>query len=453
MKKHILNNLHLKLLALALAVITWLIVVNVSNPYTTKTISGIPITIENEDSLLKNNYTYTVTGSQTATIRVRAPRKTVQALNAADFQATADLSRLYEPTGQIPVTVTSKSSRISNDEITQITQSLDIKLEAITSRKFDVAVFTEGTPADGYQVGNITASPSVITVTAPQSFLDQIASVGVVVNVDSVSKDVNQHVTATLYNAGGNVLNTEDVKHLSLSSSDVDVTVQIMNVKDVGITGKVSGTDAVARGYRYAGMTIEPETVSVYGRKKVLADLSSLSLPDGTLDVTNATEDVVQTYHFSDLQLPDGVSLADDADTEFTVTLHVEKTNTKTFKLPISSLTIRNLDDSLQIQNTGDTLNVTVEGLSGDLDALQASEISAVLNLKGLKAGTSTVTADVTVPDGFSVVGTAQVSVNLVEVNGETTVAENQNGQTAKENTAAPKATVSEGEKSGEDLK
>lgn len=443
MKKLILKNLHLKLLALGIAVIIWLIVVNVSNPYTTRTISNIPIEIKNEDSLLENGYTYTVTGSQTASIRVRAPRKTVQALKTSDFQATADLSRLYEPTGEVPVTVTSLTSRITDDQITLLTQSLDIELEAITSRKIDVTVQTEGTPADGYQVGDISVSPSVITVTAPQSFLDQVASVGVTVNVDSVSKDVSQHAAVVLYNAGGSELDTSDVKHLSLSSTDVDVTVQIMNVKTVDITGNVTGTDSVARGYRYDGMTIEPSTVSVYGRKSALSDLSSLSLPDGALDVTGADADVTQTFHLSDLQLPDGVYLVDDADTEFTVTLHVDKTNTKTFQIPISSLTIENLDDSLQIQNTSDTLNVTVEGLSGDLDALQASEITAVLDLSGLKAGTSTVTADVTVPDGFSVVGTAQVSVILVEVE-NTATAENQSSQ------AADSTTQADATKSGE---
>ena len=45
MKKSLMNNLGLKLLAFLFALLLWLIVVNIDNPITDATFDGIPVTV------------------------------------------------------------------------------------------------------------------------------------------------------------------------------------------------------------------------------------------------------------------------------------------------------------------------------------------------------------------------------------------------------------------------
>ncbi len=430
MKTTILNNWSLKLLSIGVAIIVWMIVVNYDNPYTTRTISGIPVEIVNEDTLTRNNQTYTINGSQTATIRVRAPRKVAQKLKVSDFKATANFAQIYSLTNQVPITVSCTNTRVNEEEITLVTQSLSISIEDITTRKINVSVKTVGEPSEGYLVGAMRASPSIVTIRAPQSIQEQIGSVGVEINVESMSKDFSQTATLKYYNAMGTELDTSDMSKLSASMTDISVDVEIMNVKNVNIAYNVTGQDSVAKGYRFAGASVEPESIKISGRRADLTEISTLALPEGQLDVSGASETVTKTFQLSDLELPEGIELVDSPETVITVVLEIEKLATKTLEVGYSAMTIKNLNENLVINNADDTvLAVTVEGLDSDLEVLEASELEVTLDLNGMTAGTQSVTALVTAPTGFNVVGTYSVQLDLVprsattnEVGAESTV-------------------------------
>ena len=413
MKKTILNNWSLKLLSVAIAILVWLTIVNYDNPNTTRVISGIPIDITGTETLSDNDMTYRVVGTQTASVRIRCPRRLAQQLKVADFRATADFSQMYSLTNHIPVVITCTNSRVLAEYMSQITQSLEVTIENVVSRQVDVTVTVTGTPSEGYQVGEVIASPSVVTLRAPESILDQVSSSGVTVRVDTLSQSTTLHGELELYNAGGNVIDTTGMDSLQISSTDITVGVQILQVKNISLSYTVNGQDAVAKGYRYSGGAISLDTVKVAGRRSDLADLKSISLPEGELDVTGASETVSRTFQLGDIELPEGVILADSPEAEVTVVMSIEKLETRTYELDLSRVTVENLDESLLIENEDAKLSVTVEGLGADLSALEASEISGIVDLSGMTEGVYSVTAEVSVPEGFSVVGTAAIRLQL----------------------------------------
>ncbi|MCD8009810.1 MAG: hypothetical protein LUF34_03245 [Lachnospiraceae bacterium] len=451
MKKKILNNWALKLLSVGIALVIWVIVVNYDNPYKTKTISGIPIEITNEDVITDQNMTYSVVGTQTATVRVTCRRKVAEDLSASDFKAVADFSNLYSATNQIPVTITCTSNKVSSDEITQVTQSLEVELEEIVSQKMEAQVNVTGEPAAGYTVGDVSCSPSYVTVKAPESFLDQVSYVGVDVSVSDVSQNVSTTAVIHFYSPGGSVLETGDIDGLSVTATDISVEVEILNVKTVNIGYTVTGQDSVADGYQYSGIEIDPSSVDISGRKSVLADISSLTLPEGELDVTGASEDITKTFDLRDC-LPEGASLVNEDDYTVTVTLRIEKLSTKTFVLDLSGLTLENMDSSLTLGSEDVTVNVTVEGLEADLEELTEAELSGTVDLGGLEAGYHSVTVDVAVPSGFSVVGTVSVRLQLVTVeSGEETTESKETAATTESSGSGEETTEPEAESSAEE--
>lgn len=415
MKARILNNFSLKLLSVVVAIVVWVIIVNYDNPNTTRTISGIPVELKGVETLQENNQTYTIVGSDTATVRVRCPRKLAQSLRYTDFEATADFSQMYTQTNRVPVTVTCSNPQVTNDQITLVTQSLEVVFEDINTRQMDVVVKTVGEPAEGYQVGELTPSPAIVTLTAPQSLLDQIGSVGVTVDVTSVSQSFSQIETLEFYNAGGNLIDNASLVNLTVSYSDINVVVEILNIKNVSIDSTVTGQEAVARGYRFSGIQMTPATVKISGRRSVLADVTTLSLPEGELDVSGASATIEKTYQLSDLVLPDGVSLVDSPETELKVSMVIEKMGTKTFDLDLSRLSLTGLDEGLEVTDESAVASVTVEGLDSDLEALDISEISGHVVLTGLGAGTHNLAVEVTVPSGFAVVGEPKIRLQLGE--------------------------------------
>lgn len=95
MKRRLMNNIGLKILAFFAALLLWLIVVNIDNPVIDKTFSNIPVTVTNEEVLTadpKNPQTYQIVdGTQTVSVTVVGKRKLLNEIKAEDILATADM--------------------------------------------------------------------------------------------------------------------------------------------------------------------------------------------------------------------------------------------------------------------------------------------------------------------------------------------------------------------------
>ena len=91
-KELILKNFGLKIIAVILAIVIWIVIVNVDNPSERKTISGIEVELLNAESVEESGYIYQVEDGATVSVVVKAPKEIVDELSASDFYAYADLS-------------------------------------------------------------------------------------------------------------------------------------------------------------------------------------------------------------------------------------------------------------------------------------------------------------------------------------------------------------------------
>lgn len=71
MKQVLTRNVGLKILSLFLAVLSWVVIMNIDDPYITKTIDDIPVNILNENAVEENNKMYEIDSGDTATIKVK----------------------------------------------------------------------------------------------------------------------------------------------------------------------------------------------------------------------------------------------------------------------------------------------------------------------------------------------------------------------------------------------
>ena len=91
-KELILHNFGLKILAIIIAIVSWIVIVNVDNPSQRKTISGITVNMINGDALTSKGYIYQIESGASISIVVKAPQTIVDELRSTDFYAYADLS-------------------------------------------------------------------------------------------------------------------------------------------------------------------------------------------------------------------------------------------------------------------------------------------------------------------------------------------------------------------------
>ena len=139
LKQKLTHNLGLKILSVILAVFTWLIMVNVSNPLMTVT-QTVPIEFINETVLSKAGLTYEPVGRNSVTVSYKVHVRDAARITASDFYAYADLAQLYDVTGAIPVQVDLLSynarSMVSSSAVTVNPSVVRIQTEPIQTKAF-----------------------------------------------------------------------------------------------------------------------------------------------------------------------------------------------------------------------------------------------------------------------------------------------------------------------------
>ena len=103
-KNKLFSNIGLKLLAVLLGFLVWLLVLNIDDSAVTKTISNVPINLVNTDAITSRNQLFTITSGDTVDVVVKGRKSIISDLDASDFKAVADMSKI-SITNAVPVTV------------------------------------------------------------------------------------------------------------------------------------------------------------------------------------------------------------------------------------------------------------------------------------------------------------------------------------------------------------
>ncbi|EEC56428.1 hypothetical protein BACPEC_02937 [[Bacteroides] pectinophilus ATCC 43243] len=181
MKEKLLNNLSLKILSAVCAIIIWIIIVNVYDPSTSVTVSGVEVQLVNTESLTEKEYAYDVVDGSKISVYISGPRSIVTDIKAKDIVATADLSNVtvFSDYVDIDVKVVKDGVSASSIEIAPKTTAIRLKIENRVTKTFNIDTELVGTPADGYVIGGQQISPSSVKVTGTSSVVDSISSVKV----------------------------------------------------------------------------------------------------------------------------------------------------------------------------------------------------------------------------------------------------------------------------------
>ncbi len=414
--KWVSHNLWLKILSVLIAIVMWLIMVNVSNPLVSDT-AEVAVDILHEDVLENADLTYDVVGRKTVTVSYDVRVRDQYKITANDFYAYADLNQLYDVTGAIPVTVELASSTArSVIEGTPVARPevIRIQTEPIQSKRFDLTVTLDGVESDGFVAGETILTPDYVYLTAAESVIGQISAAGVEISIDGADSDLEGTAEVYLYDANGHRLDLED--QVDINPDFVDYQTLILRVKTLALDFEVSGT--VAPGYRFTGVECDVSSVSVQGLRSTLASLSTLTIPEEMLNVNGARGDVEVTVNLADI-LPDNVTLANDEDSVISIVLNVEQLETRTESYPLSDVVFERSEDGYEYHFDQDFLSLQVRGLSEDLDSFREDNVSVSLDLAGLEAGEYPAEFVITLSEGFELVGYDPVILIVEDLEGE----------------------------------
>lgn len=405
-KRAVTDNLSFKILALMFAVALWMVVVNVDDPEQTKTFTT-NVQVVNEDLLTQQGKYYSiVNNNNTVSFRVTAKRSILEKMTSADFTAVADMKNLEE-NKRIPVDIT-VNRYAGNVSLSAKRLYLEVEVGNEMNAKFVIRGETSGEPAEGCAVDGVTVTPNVITVKGPEEYVSKIEYVKAICDVSNINTDITESVVPVFYDEKGKEVSTT---HLEVSMATVDISVHMVNTKEVSVTVDTQGV--LAEGVEVDKITTDPMKIAIKGEKSVLNTISSITIPSSVLRLNGVAEDITTTVDITSF-LPVGVTLLDPNDAQISVTIKVEGKVSKQYQIPTSNLAVRNLSGAQKAALEGDTIQVTITGLPSQLARISAETISGYVDVSGLAPGTHPVPVILNLDENYQV-SAATIRVTITE--------------------------------------
>ena len=415
-----LNNPGLKITALVVAILIWLIIVNVNDPIMTRTINNVPVHVLNGSYVESLGDAYKIRdGYDTISVRVRGNRSVVEPLTADDITAHADLTEIVSlDSDPITVPVRVSASGVSANNLTPIPTAIEIDLEELISADFVITGTAQGTPADGYEVGKLIPNVEKVTITGPKTIINIIDRVEAPVDVTSLAVDATRSTALIIYDKNGSELTESQLSYLQFNTDPrVAVDIRLYRVVE-GVTLEAEGwTGSPKSGYQVLSTTVTPAVVSVVAPEDLLSQLEAdgnkivISKDEIDIDGLDKTTDI-RIDNFSE-RLPIGMALAGGQGDSVIVTVEIMPYGSKTVKYPVSFVEKKNLGSNLTCGITGTTLNIGVKGSDRDLENLKTEDIEVSIDLTDLKEGTYAVDAEIVLPEGYSLVEPVVTEVTI----------------------------------------
>ncbi len=425
MKNKLTNNLSLKILAVVVAILVWVIVVNVSDPIIESTYSGVQVEILNGDLINQSNRTYEVLNDTgTISVTVMAKRSINDLLGKENIKATADMAELDEENGTVRIRLETNKYNDKLESIKSKTDVLEVRIEDLMKKQLRITPVINGDPVEGYVTGDVTLDQNVVTVQGPESLVSRIDHATAEASIAGMSGSISTTSAIRYYDKDGNQL---DASRLNGNISAVSIKVDILATKMLPIKVHVSGTPAEDYGVD-GELVLDKEEVLMAGKTSTLANMSAITIPAAAIDVTGKDESFTVTLDLNKY-LPENLQIAEpDFDGKITIDVPIAKLETAAYEIARENISITGVDEEKQrIVMTGsdNTVEVELKGLPGDLEAVKADDIKGMISvtaymeergLSELKEGTYDLPVTLTLPEGVQVEGEFTIECRIRDI-------------------------------------
>ena len=415
-KRKITDNIPLKIMSVAVAVVVWLIVVNIDNPVGTNyyTLNNVELInkeyVESSDTIGK--MCMPEQSQDSIRVAITTTKKIRDRIKVTDISAVADLQQavcLDTNPVMVPITVTCSIPGVSANDIKVTPQNLSVNLDEKETQEFVVNVSRGDTkPGKDYEVGSLTANPEKVRITGPKTLINKIDKVNAAIDLDGNTQDFSQDVNLTIIDKNQEPLSDSEMNSLRIeNNAKVVVTARLWKIRQgVGISAGYVGTPA--DGYQVGSVKTVPDTISVAGSTEGLESLAQndnvITIPADSIDISGESKDVEKKINLSNL-LPDNVKLTSDSSEDVWVTVSILPVGSREFDIPTKSIEVKNKPDDLQVTFETAQIAVRIKSDENDMDDLNAQkDIKASIDLNGKEEGNYEVPVKIVLPDGYETV-------------------------------------------------
>ncbi|MDF2472748.1 MAG: hypothetical protein K0R21_530 [Anaerocolumna sp.] len=314
MKERLTRNISLKILSLLLAVVLWIVILNIDDPVYTDTFTKIPVTRINESALESKDKIYDVISGETVDVTVKAKRSILEELEVSNFRAIADLSEL-SIVNAVPIEVSVPGYGDEVEIIAQNDLTMKVSIENLVQEQFRIEIVEKGNVAEGHYIKDATARPNMLQVSGAESVISKIQRVVAEVDVNHEDESFMKSVEPKVYDKNGSLM---DSSKMTFNYDEIDVTVSLLNTKEVNLFVEVEGTPYY--GYEYVGIEYQPKQVEIAGEQ---SELDKVRYIIAVYNINNKSSDIVDEINIVDFITEDVILI--DENQNAAINIDIEK--------------------------------------------------------------------------------------------------------------------------------
>ncbi len=431
------NNIGLKILAVAVSVLLWLISMSINDPVEEQTFRNIRVEMENTHLLTDSGKVWEVLDeTDYVNVRVRANRSVLDSIRSSDISAVADF-REMSLTNAVPIEVS--INRYAGNQIQELDSNVDnlkLDVENLVEKQLVIEVNQKGKPAEGYIVSRVaTTDGNAMRISGPESLISTVTKAVTEVEVTNLTDNINITERIHLLDAEGKEVSSSRISR-SVTTSNISVT--ILATKEVPLTFRYSGTPE--EGYAATGeLEFAPERIKIAGKSSVLSAVEQVNIPESELNLNGVTADLVKLVDVRS-HLPEGVSLItggpDGFNGKASVTVKVEELKEMTIPVNKANIQLLSVPDGYTVEpETSGRMPVRILGLQRDLDALDVTAVTGTADvaawmeengltaddLLNLEEGAAELEVTVVLPEEIEQVSNVMLPVRIAKTEENTT--------------------------------
>ncbi|MDO4810879.1 MAG: CdaR family protein [Eubacteriales bacterium] len=400
-------------ISILVAVAVWLYVDSVKAPDVRVKVNHIPVEFAGENDTLADKGLMLLSGYDTTIdLSLKGPRKILWKLDKDEIRIVVDTAGINDTgvktlryTVVYPDAVSGSEIKVENASAFTVT----VTVGELSTKEVPIECEVTGQIASGFIAGKLTLDPATLMLRASRDELVNVSYAKIELNISGANKKVVQAVGFTLYDYNDIVIENTNIR---ANVKLVQATMPVLMQKTVPL--KLDFVEAPGSTMAQVKYQIQPEKVLLTGEQELLDSMEEIVLDTVYLQDLEATQN--KTY---EIVLPEGVVMSDQVDTA-EVTISVSGVSERT--ITTSNIISRNLKEGFSAVLSTTELEVTVRGLTANVDQLKPSDVRVVADLSGVKdTGTHTVPATVEIigENHVGAKGNYQVVVTVNEVPGE----------------------------------
>jgi len=365
------------IISFLVALAVWIMAVTSSDPSETKDYpKPVPVEVVGQatNMVIVNELPAAVS------ITLRAPVSIWNRLNAgqANVRAFVDLSGLEVGDHTLPLEIQVGIRPV--EVIAYTPETVDVSLETLVTKKFDIQVVNRGALPVGYETEEPQLSETTAMVSGAGSRVEQVAEIRAVVDLSQVRSDINQTITLQPVDVNGLLVRNVTVYPEKITL--VQAVAQRGGYRNVVV--KVVTEGQVANGFILTSISVFPPTITVFSPDPIVVDSLPGYIETLPISITDKKENFTQSV---DLNLASNLQVIGNSKVEVNVGIAPVESSLALTDVKVETI---GLASNLTAKILPEKVNVILSGPMPVLEKLFVNDVRVLVNLTGILPGVYT---------------------------------------------------------------